>query len=88
MKYLTAILVATIASGTSVLAESSLLEDVKRNPVEAITLCKRFESLNKQGISASSQTSINEISRQKNLTAIDAEILTTYVRGLHCPGIF
>ena len=71
----------------AVLAQSTLLETVKRNPKEAISLCKRFRDLNAEGISASSKTAIREIATKKNLREIDAEILSMYVIGLNCPDV-
>ena len=68
-------------------AQSNLLESVKRNPAEAIALCSKFKSLNAQGVSASSKESIKEISQKRNLNEIEAEILSMYVRGLHCPDV-
>ena len=82
-----AFILATIAFSSGVLAQSSLLENVKQNPEEARVLCKQFLSLNSKGISASSEEAINAISTQKNLSPTDAEILSIYVIGLHCPEV-
>ena len=71
-----------------VMAQSRLLESVKRNPDEAKSICESFRALNMKNISASSQQSIQIISTQKNLTQVDAEILSMYVRGLYCPETF
>ncbi len=71
-----------------VMAQSRLLEGVKRNPDEAKSICDSFRKLNKENISASSQKSIQKISVQKNISEIDAEILSMYVRGLYCPETF
>ena len=70
------------------MAQSRLLEEVKRNPDEAKTICQNFKELNKKNISASSPQSIQTISKQKNLSEVDAEILSMYVRGLYCPETF
>ena len=70
------------------MAQSRLLESVKRNPDEAITICKGFRNLNKENLSAGSQKSIRRISIQKNISEVDAEILSMYVRGLYCPETF
>ena len=70
------------------MAQSTLLEDVKRNPDEAKSICQNFRELNKKNISAGSQTSIKKISAQKNISEVDAEILSMYVRGLYCPETF
>ena len=71
-----------------VLAQSRLLEDVKSNPNEAKSICQNFRELNKKNISASSPQSIQKISTQKNISDVDAEILSMYVRGLYCPETF
>ncbi len=72
---------------TAAIGQSNILEDVKQNPDEAIALCNRFRDLNSQGISASSNNVIKEISTKKNLNFKDAEILSIYVIGLHCPEV-
>ena len=71
-----------------VMAQSRLLEGVKRNPDEAKSICESFRKLNKENISAGSQKSIQKISIQKNISEGDAEILSMYVRGLYCPETF
>jgi len=76
-----------IAFTPGALAQSSLLENVKRNPKEAQALCNQFRSLNTKGISSSSQEAIDKISRQRKLSVTDAEILSIYVIGLHCPDV-
>ena len=70
------------------MAQSRLLEGVKRNPDEAKSICDSFRELNKENISAGSQKSIQKISIQKNISEVDAEILSMYVRGLYCPETF
>tara|TARA_B100000700_G_scaffold24708_1_gene23891 strand:+ start:616 stop:885 length:270 start_codon:yes stop_codon:yes gene_type:complete len=70
------------------LAQSRLLEDVKRNPEEAKSICQDFRELNRKNISAGSQKSIQKISSQKSISEVDAEILSMYVRGLYCPETF
>ncbi len=71
-----------------VMAQSRLLEGVKRNPDEAKSICERFRELNKENISAGSQKSIQKISIQKNISEVDAEILSLYVRALYCSETF
>ena len=78
----------TFAINQEAIAQSSLLEEVKRNPDEAKSICQSFSELNKKNISASSQQSIQEISNQKKISKGDAEILSMYVRGLYCPQTF
>tara|TARA_B100000214_G_scaffold368600_1_gene340388 strand:- start:478 stop:747 length:270 start_codon:yes stop_codon:yes gene_type:complete len=70
------------------LAQSRLLEGVKRNPDEAKAICESFRKLNQENISAASKKSIQTISIKKNISEVDAEILSMYVRGLHCPETF
>ena len=70
------------------MAQSRILEGVKRNPDEAKSICESFRELNQEKISAGSQKSIRQISTQKNISEVDAEILSMYVRGLYCPETF
>ncbi|WP_269615108.1 hypothetical protein [Prochlorococcus marinus] len=79
---------ASFGINQGVMAQSRLLEGVKRNPDEAKSICERFRKLNKENISAGSQKSIQKISIQKNISEGDAEILSMYVRGLYCPETF
>ena len=79
---------SSFAINQGAMAQSRLLEDVKRNPDEAQSICESFRKLNKENISAGSQKSIQKISIQKNISEVDAEILSMYVRGLYCPETF
>tara|TARA_B100001250_G_scaffold210674_1_gene180790 strand:+ start:290 stop:556 length:267 start_codon:yes stop_codon:yes gene_type:complete len=88
MNFLITLIFASFAINQEVMAQSTLLEDVKRNPEEAISICQNFKELNKKNISAGSKKSIQEISSQKNISEVDAEILSMYVRGLYCPDTF
>ncbi len=87
MRYLIPLFLIASASTSSAFAQSTLLESVKSNPAEAKALCEKFRALNSNGISATSTQSIREVSLQKNLSPIDAEILSTYVIGLNCPDV-
>ena len=87
MRYLYSIAISLIAFMPGVMAQSNILESVKRNPKEAKALCMQFRNLNSIGVSASSNQAIQEISNQKNLSNTDAEILSMYVIGLHCPDV-
>ncbi len=87
MIYFIGLIVSLLSPGLLTKAQSSLLESVKNNPSEAQALCSKFRKLNSQGISASSTQSISSISSQRNLSEIDAEILSMYVRGIHCPDV-
>ena len=85
---LIALIFTSIAINPEAMAQSRLLEGVKRNPDEAKSICQMFRELNEKKISASSAESIQKISIQKNINEVDAEVLSMYVRGLHCPETF
>ena len=85
---LVSLIFTTFGINQEAIAQSTLLEEVKRNPDEAKSICQSFSELNKKNISASSQQSIQEISNQKKISKGDAEILSMYVRGLYCPQTF
>ena len=78
----------SVAINQEPMAQSRLLEGVKRNPEEAKSMCQSFKELNQKNISAGSSKSIQQISNQKNISKGDAEILSMYVRGLYCPETF
>ena len=82
------LILSSFAINQNAVAQSRLLDSVKRNPDEAKSICKSFRDLNKQNVSAGSLKSIQEISIQKNISKVDAEILSMYVRGLYCPETF
>jgi hypothetical protein len=68
-------------------AASALLESVKQNPALAKGLCAQFKQLNAEGKSATSPESIARVANSQGLSPMDAEVLTTYVIGLHCPDV-
>ncbi len=68
-------------------AQSNLLKSVKKNPKNAIEICNKFKELNKKGISASSDEAVNYVLKKNNLSAVNAEILSIYVIGIHCPNV-
>ncbi|MFO8238647.1 MAG: hypothetical protein R6U00_10470 [Prochlorococcaceae cyanobacterium] len=68
-------------------AQSSLLESVRRNPARAKALCNQLREMNKQGISYTSKQATRTIAAQEGLSVMDAEVLTTYVVGMHCPDV-
>ena len=76
-----------IVSINPVLSQSNLLETVKSNPSDAKKICNKFKELNSKGISASSDKAIQYVSKKNNLSPINAEILSIYVIGLHCPKV-
>lgn len=72
---------------TPLFGQSNLLESVKKNPNDAINMCKKFKEFNSKGISASSDKVINFVSKKNKLSPINAEILSIYIIGLHCPDV-
>ena len=60
MRYWPFLILISITNFPEIKAQSTLLENVKQNPNEAIALCKKFKRLNDQGISASSKETINQ----------------------------
>ncbi len=87
MRVLTVLIFAYLFSSSNAYAQSKLLESVKRNPVEAKALCQKFKQKNTMGISYRSKKVIEEISKEKNLSFTDAEILSVYVIGMYCPKV-
>ena len=71
-------------------SQTNLLESVKKNPKYAIEICSKFKELNSKGISANSDLAINHVSKKwkTELSPLNAEILSIYVIGLHCPKVF
>ena len=71
-------------------SQTNLLESVKKNPKNAIELCSKFKELNSKGISANSDLAIKHVSKKwkTELSPLNAEILSIYVIGLHCPKVF
>ena len=68
-------------------AQSSLLDSVKQNPQRARALCTELKALNGQGLSYTSPQAISQVAASQGLSSTDAEILSTYVVGLHCPDV-
>lgn len=68
-------------------AQSALLETVKKNPALAKSLCAQFKQLNDAGRSATAPESIAMVASSQGLSLVDAEVLTTYVIGLHCSSV-
>ena len=71
-------------------SQTNLLESVKKNPKNAIEICSKFKELNSKGVSANSDLAINHVSQKwkTQLSPLNAEILSIYVIGLHCPKVF
>ena len=86
-KYLLISLFLLLGSTKPIFSQSNLLESVKKNPEDALKMCTKFREFNSKGISASSDKVIDFVSKKNNLSANNAEILSIYVIGLHCPEI-
>jgi hypothetical protein len=69
------------------LANSPLLDSVKRNPQRARAICSELKELNGQGISYTSPQAVAQVGAKQRLNNTDAEILSTYVVGLYCPDV-
>ena len=79
---------ALIGSHLSVVAaDSDLLNSVKRNPEKAKAICRLFLQMNANGKSAFSKANINTVAANENLSFQDAEILMTYIVGMHCDDV-
>ena len=68
-------------------AGSALLDRVKQNPKVAAAICTELRGLNAQGLTSTSPQAVDRIAVLQGLNKTDAEILTTYVVGLHCPDV-
>ena len=68
-------------------SQSQILQSVKNNPGKAKQLCGQLRQMNDQGISYTSRKATRQIAKQEGLSPGDAEVLTTYVVGLHCPDV-
>ncbi|WP_226406629.1 hypothetical protein [Synechococcus sp. MU1625] len=68
-------------------ADSDLLNSVKRNPEKAKAMCRSFRDMNDNGQSAYSKKATRKVATSQNLNFQDAEILVTYVVGMHCPNV-
>ena len=71
-----------------ILAQSNLLESVKKNPKNAIEMCNKFKEFNKKGISANDDEAINYVLKKNKLsTPRNAEVLSLYAIAIHCPNV-
>ena len=71
------------------LAQSELLDAIKRDPAEAKAMCRQFrtaKATNKSFDPYSRKTTI-KVAKNRQLSTNDAEILITYVVGMHCPDV-
>jgi len=79
-------LLAALAPAAA-LANSPLLDSVKRNPQRARAICAELKDLNAKGVSYTSPQAVAQVGAQQGLNTTDAEILSTYVVGLYCPEV-
>ncbi|WP_392349976.1 hypothetical protein [Parasynechococcus sp.] len=71
------------------LAQADVLETIKRNPAEAKAMCRQFrtaKSKNKNFDPYSRKTT-RQVVKDRKISMGDAEILITYVVGMHCPDV-
>ena len=80
------VVVAGLAADPA-LANSPLLDSVKRNPQRARDICAELKGLNAQGLSYTSPQAVAQVGAKQGLNNTDAEILSTYVVGLYCPDV-
>ena len=76
-----------LTAGVARAADSELLNGVKRNPQEAQAMCQTFRSLNGQGESAYDKSTTKKVAKSRQISRRDAEVLITYVVGIHCPDV-
>ena len=50
-------------------------------------MCRQFKDLNSKGKSAYSKKTTKQVAAAQKLTQEDAEVLVTYVVGMHCPDV-
>ena len=73
----------------SAFRQNNLLEKAKNNPSEGLKLYKKFKEFNSdKKISAASYEATKFVSKENNLSMVDARNFSIYVMGLYCPKIF
>jgi len=90
MKAMQQLLIGTsllLMPGTVLAADSELLNGVKRNPQEAKAMCRSFRALNAEGQSAYTKATTRQVAKSRQISRRDAEVLITYVVGIHCPDV-
>ena len=88
MKSFLFVLFMLSSSLNPILGQPNLLEKAKNNPSEGLKLCKKFEELNLENKSATSDEATKFVSKEKNLSMVNAEFYSIYVIGLYCPKIY
>ena len=76
-----------LAPNIAAAADSDLLNGVKSNPQEAKAMCKSFREQNDRGTSAYDKATTREVANSRQISKPDAEVLITYVVGIHCPDV-
>tara|TARA_Y100000994_G_scaffold199003_1_gene169149 strand:- start:59 stop:325 length:267 start_codon:yes stop_codon:yes gene_type:complete len=71
-----------------ILSQPNLLERAKNNPSEGSKLCKKFKEENAENKSATSDKATEFVSKNYNLSLVNAEFYSIYVIGLYCPEIY
>ena len=85
LRWLAALVVASPGLLPALASASPILEKVRDNKELAQQLCGDFRKLNESGIRAHSPQGFGRTASRQNLSALDAEILTTSVVGMYCP---
>ena len=68
-------------------ADSDLLNSGQRNPEKATAMCRSFRQMHANGRSPFSKPYINQVAASEKLSFQDAEILMTYIVGMHCADV-
>ena len=89
MKSFLFVLFMLSSSLNPILGQPNLLEKAKNNPSEGLKLCKKFkEEYNAENKSATSDSATKFVSKNNNLSLVNAEFYSIYVIGLYCPEIY
>ena len=89
MKSFLFVLFMLSSSLNPILGQPNLLEKAKNNPSEALKLCKKFkDEYNAKNMSATSDSATKFVSKENNLSMVDARNYSIYVMCLYCPKIF
>ena len=88
MKSFLFVLFMLSSSLNPILGQPNLLEKAKNNPSEGLKLCKKFKEYNADNKSATSDTATKFVSKNNNLSLVNAEFYSIYVVGLYCPEIY
>jgi len=87
LKHLMVGLAVVLTTNVAEAADSDLLNGVKSNPQEAKAMCQDFRDQNERGKSAYDRANTSTVARSWQISRPDAEVLITYVVGIHCPDV-